>query len=92
MDEQQEIQRRNELNDIRKIAATQEGKRFFRRLFAEGRIMSTTFTGNSTGFYLEGHRKLALVFLGDLVEACPEMAGEILIQTKGADDERTRTN
>ena len=87
---EQENQRYNELEDVRRIATTQEGKNFFKRLFAEGRLFHTTFTGNSTGFYLEGQRKLALFVFNELLAACPDELQDIIIM-KGADDDGTRT-
>jgi hypothetical protein len=88
-----ENQRTNELTDIRKIAGTPEGKRFFERLLIKGRIMHPNFTGNSTTFYLEGHRNLALMFFSDLIEADSTIAGQIMFnaQKKGADDDTAST-
>jgi len=69
-----EMQRQhmNDLEDVKKIVKTPHGLRFFRRLFDEGKIFQTTFTGNSNGYFLEGHRNLALKFLDDICEVAPE--------------------
>lgn len=64
--------RRLELDDTRRILDMPEGRRFFRRLFARGKLFETTFTGNSHGYFLEGHRNLVLTYLRDICEAAPD--------------------
>lgn len=71
-DDKLKVQRAQELDDVKKIVRTPEGSRFFKRLFSEGRIFHTTFTGNSNTFFLEGQRNLALKFLADVNAAAPE--------------------
>jgi hypothetical protein len=78
-DKEQALRRLTELEDIRWLLNTQQGHRFFKRLFTEGRVFQTTFTGNSNTFFLEGHRNLALRFFGDVVEACPERIASLMI-------------
>lgn len=73
-------ERKQELEDVKWLLRHQSGVRFLKRLFAEGRIFTSTFTGNSQGFFLEGQRNLALVFLGDVVEAAPEKLVELLVE------------
>ena len=75
--------RERELNDLRKIISTEEGKNFFCRLLTRGRIYTTTFTGNSQGMFNEGERNLALWVLGELTETELEQnIKDILFKTR----------
>jgi len=73
-------QRKQELEDIKNIIARPEGMRFFRRLMEEGKVFRTTFTGNSNGYFLEGHRNLALIFFADIVDAAKNRVAELVIK------------
>ena len=73
-----ENRRKQELIDIKDMLETPAGKRFFRRLMKDGLVFQTTFTGNSQGYFLEGHRNLALKYLHDVVEAAPNMVAELM--------------
>lgn len=64
--EERRLRRERELNDIKAVLSTREGRRFVWRLLTIGSMFRTTFTGNSTGYFLEGHRNLALVILNDI--------------------------
>jgi hypothetical protein len=61
-------EREQQLSDIAEMLAIPAGRRFFYRLFEEGKLFHTTFTGNSQGMFYEGRRNLALVFFTDLCE------------------------
>jgi len=81
--QQEEIrarERRQELEDIKKILQRPEGKRFFRRIFEIGHMFQTTYTGNSQGMFLEGHRNFALTLFHDIVEAAPERVQELIVK------------
>lgn len=78
---QAKLQRFEELNDLKKILATDEGLRFFKRFFDQGKMFATTFTGNSHGMFLEGHRNLALKFFHDICESCPEKVPALIMRT-----------
>ena len=82
MEEEQKVknERDQELADIKDIINRPEGLRFFRRLMAEGKVFQTTFTGNSQGYFLEGHRNLALRFLDDIAEAAPNKIAELMVK------------
>lgn len=80
-DKKSKNERETELNDIKDILSRPSGMRFFKRMLAEGHMFSTTFTGNSQSFFLEGHRNFMLRYFGDVCEACPEkVAALVLIQ------------
>ena len=69
----QAIERQIELDDIRAVMATVEGRRFMWRFLEAGNIFRKCFTGNSSTFYNEGKRELTLGFYADVMEAAPEL-------------------
>lgn len=75
--------REQELDDIKLLLKRPEGMRLFRRLMALGKVFETTYTGNSQGYFLEGHRNLALMFLHDIAEAAPHKVPELIIDKDG---------
>ena len=81
-EKQRKITRDQELEDVRQLLNNPSGLRFLRRLMAEGRVFHTTFTGNSQGMFLEGHRNLALMFFHDVVEAEPNKVSKLILVGK----------
>jgi len=77
-------ERDQQLSDLRDLLATPQGERFFKRLFDEGGLFNTTFTGNSQTYFKEGWRALALKVLSDVCEAVsdPTKIGKLLIREK----------
>lgn len=73
------LARHQELEDIKLLMSSGAGQRFMKRLMEDGKIFSTSFTGNSQTFFLEGHRNLALKYFKDICEACPEKVRDLLI-------------
>ena len=80
MDAEQKVknERDQELADIKAIINSPEGLRFFRRLMEDGMMFTTTWTGNSRGMFLEGHRNLVLKYFGDITEVAPNKIAELL--------------
>lgn len=78
--EKNKLIRAQELEDIRALLQLPEGIRFFKRLFTLARIWSTTFTGNSQTFFLEGQRNLGLIIYSDVAEASPEKILSIILE------------
>jgi len=74
------IQRTQELEDVKDILSRPSGVRFFKRMFTQGKMFSTTFTGNSTGFFLEGGRNFALPYLHDVAQVMPHKLIELIIE------------
>lgn len=81
-EEKDDLERVQELEDIKNIMKIPSGLRFFRRLMADGMVFTTTFTGNSQSYFLEGHRNLALKYLNDIAEATPNMVSKLMIVKK----------
>lgn len=85
----EEKQRRlQELEDIRQVASSPAGVRLFKRLLARGKLFETTFTGNSQGMFLEGHRNFALMLLHDICEAKPDIVSELMRVEKQATEDK----
>lgn len=74
-----DLQRENELNDLRFILKSVQGRRVFKRILEQGRLFQTTFTGNSRGMFLEGRRDLALFILAEGAVASPSEMASVLI-------------
>lgn len=65
--------RDQELDDLRTVLGTPQGRRFYWRTLGECGIYRTSYTGssNSTCFN-EGKREIGLRLMADLMEAAPE--------------------
>ena len=72
------LEREQQLSDMAELLQIPAGRRFFYRLFEEGKLFHTTFTGNSQGMFYEGRRNLALVFFNDLCEVDPAALSALL--------------
>jgi hypothetical protein len=70
--------RDRELNDVRHVMSSKEGRRFFCRYQKLCRVHEVSFTGNNTTFFQEGERSVGLRMLADLNEAAPELYIEML--------------
>jgi hypothetical protein len=76
----EKLERDQELEDIRTLLNNPAGLRFFKRFMKDGMVFKTTFTGNSNGYFLEGHRNLALMYFRDICEADASKVPEIMIE------------
>lgn len=74
-------ERKQELEDVKTILKTDAGFRFFKRLFENTSVFSTTFKNSSelTAF-CEGQRNIGLQFFNDVCEAAPEKIAGLLIR------------
>lgn len=61
--EKQNLKRQQELNDLQMVLKTEFGRRFFIRILEDAGYNSSSFTGNSTTFFNEGKRDVALQLL-----------------------------
>lgn len=69
----QELLRKQELEDLKAVMQTAQGRRLVWRLLSECHIFELSFTGNSETFFREGKRSIGLVFFRDLHVTCPEL-------------------
>jgi len=74
------LQREQDLEDVKDILSRPSGVRFFRRMFRKGKMFQTTFTGNSTGFFLEGGRNFALEYLEDVCQVAAHKIADLIIE------------
>lgn len=83
-----ELDRLQELEDIKDLMDSPPGVRFFRRLFIDGHIMSTSFAGNAPRtYFLEGERNLALRYIQDLEAAVPDFMVRFQLIKNGEENE-----
>lgn len=76
--DQAESIRERELNDVRHVMSSKEGRRFFDRYQKLCHVHETSFTGNNTTFFNEGERNIGVRMLADVNEACPELYIELM--------------
>jgi len=60
------LDRKRELHDLKEILSTPNGKRFIRRLLEHCNLYTSTFTGTSKTYYLDGKRDVGHWILADL--------------------------
>jgi len=65
--------RRMELAEFYDLMHDLRYRRYIWRLLSFTGVFRSTFTGNSRGYFLEGHRNVGLAIMRDIMEACPEM-------------------
>jgi hypothetical protein len=69
-----EIQRHNELQDLRAVLSTKEGRRLAWRILTWGGIFNYGYDGSGSHVYYEkGARDLTLKFLDEIMTANPEL-------------------
>lgn len=75
-----------ELNDIRTILRSKEGRRFMWRLMGHCGVYKTSFTGNSHTFFNEGQRNIGLFLNAEIGEASPEAMIEMIKENQGGNN------
>lgn len=78
-----ETQRDEYTDNIMRLAGTESGASFFRRMFEDCGLFSVSFTGNSSSFFNDGRRSIALDIFNRIREQDPVVA-IALIGTKFA--------
>lgn len=87
-EEKEKNERDQYLKDLKVLMSTPEGVRFFRKLMEDGKMFTTSFTGNSVTFFNEGMRNLVLKVFGDVCEAAPDKV-HLIILGKEINDARS---
>lgn len=64
--------RDKEVEDVKLIMSSREGRRFVWRLLEMCGVYRSSFTGNSETFFREGQRNIGLMLLADVHEHCPD--------------------
>jgi len=68
--------RNRELNDIRVVTSTPEGRRFIWRVLTEGKIFQSGYVHGDSGYgttYSAGQRSVGVWALSELLEAKPDV-------------------
>lgn len=59
-----------ELEDLRAVMSSVEGRRFIWRFLSSTNLFQQSFTGNSETYFREGKRAIGLMLFRDLHESC----------------------
>lgn len=71
--QKEKIQRTMQLNEVRSIMATKEGRSFFHRYLVKAGVFEQSFTGdNNWTNFNEGKRSIGNMLLAEITEASPE--------------------
>ena len=65
-----QLAREREINDLKCVMASANGRRFMWRLLEKAGIYKSSMTGNSQTFFLEGQRNIGLYLLAQINEHC----------------------
>ena len=79
--------RDRQLDDMRGVMSSLEGRRFMWRWLSECGVFKSSFTGNSQTFFLEGQRNIGLMMLTDINESDPTSYVTMLTEAKGVENE-----
>ena len=73
--------REQELDDLRVVLSTTQGKRFVAMLLKRGGVFSTTHTQDARhSAFLEGQRNAALMLVSDIAAADPQMINALIVE------------
>lgn len=64
--------------DVEILSRTPAGQRFLAWIVREGHVLSTCYTGNMVGTFMQGEQNLALKVLGAVRAFCPDVVPLIL--------------
>lgn len=64
--------RDSEINDLAELLNLPAGRRYLWRVLEETGVYKQSFTGSSETFFLEGHRKIGLWVLAEIMEINPD--------------------
>jgi hypothetical protein len=62
-------ERTREIDDVKKVISSPEGRRFLWKLMGEAGVFRSSFTGNSETFFNEGKRSIGLLILSEVNNA-----------------------
>lgn len=75
--------RERELDDVRYVLNSKQGRRFLWRYLAECGVYRSSFNGQFQTFFNEGQRNVGLKLLADIQEASPEAYVTMMKESKG---------
>jgi len=85
--QKQKFRREREVNDIRSMLGTTEGRRFLWRLMEKCGVYRESFTGSSETFFLEGKRSIGLFVIAEIMDAEPEAYLLMIKENRKGDDD-----
>lgn len=88
-------QRDKELNDLRWVMSTKQGRRFMHRRLSEAGVWRLSFSYGLPAAdvaFNEGSRNAGLTLLNEIIEACPERYTEMLTEHKEAKERHDNRN
>lgn len=75
-----QLNRERELEALRNILSTYDGRAFLWRLLEECGIYTSSFTGNSTTFFNEGKRHVGLWTLNEIMDVNPNSYQQMRVE------------
>lgn len=79
-DERQRLERELVLSDLATVARTVAGQRLLVRLFKEGGLLESSYTGNAATYFNEGQRAFATRAARQLKEADAKAYSSIIME------------
>jgi len=81
-----QLARLQELEDVRYIAGSDAGIRFFKRMVKISGIFSSSFRADDTAIeFREGMRNMGLLIMGDLAMAAPDKMAVVFSRDQGGE-------
>lgn len=75
-----QLNREREIEALRNILSTYDGRAFLWRLLEECGIYTSSFTGNSTTFFNEGKRHVGLWTLNEIMDVNPNLYQQMRVE------------
>lgn len=74
--------RDRELDDLRFILSTDQGRRFVWKMLSRCGVFKISFTGSSQTFFNEGERSIGLYLLNEVMDADPDSYVKMYVKDK----------
>ena len=80
----EKLKEEQELDDVKFILDSPQGRRFFWRYLSKCGVFTTSFTGNSTTYFNEGSRNIGLMLMEDIMNVDPDAYSMMLKENRDA--------
>ena len=91
--QEERLTREKELNDLRWVMGSKQGRRFMWRLLSGAGLFRSSFSVDSAVMaFNEGFRNAGLQQLNDIMEACPDRYTEMLTEHKAEKEKNEHRN
>jgi len=78
-----QLSREQEVNDLKFILATEQGRRFLWRTLEMCGVYRSSFTASSETYFLEGQRNIGLKLLSEITDIDPDSYLKMIKENKG---------